>query len=308
MNDIEVKNLRKTFQSGKVVAVDDVSFSVKKGEFFGLLGVNGAGKTTTINMLTGLLKMDSGSVKLLGHTLEENWEYVKNNINVSTAYFPLSDVLTVRQNLRVYARLYNVKNAEKKIDELLGKFELKKLANTRIIKLSSGETTRTALCKGLINDPKILFLDECTVGLDPDIAEKTRNILSDYQKDNKSTIFFTSHYMHEVEELCKRIAFMDQGKIIEINSAKNLKKHIKEQTIEITVKSKALELKKFLQDENIDVLFAKKNTLIFEVTSKQDKVYKIMNKIFKKGFLLKDLHIKKPTLDDVFIKFARGKK
>ena len=180
---IEVINLRKTY--GKVVAVDDVSFKVKKGEIFGFLGVNGAGKTTTINMITGLLQKDSGTIKILNHDPEEAWEYVKNRINVSTAYYPLSDALTIRQNLRIYAKIYGVKNVEQKIMSLMQQFELSHLADRKVADLSSGERTRTALCKGLINDPEVLFLDECTVGLDPDIAEKTRRIIKNYQQKRK---------------------------------------------------------------------------------------------------------------------------
>ena len=310
MKDIEVKNLRKTFgrKEKKVIAVDDVSFYVNRGEIFGFLGPNGAGKTTTINMLTGLLKKDSGEIKLLGKDPIKDWEYVKNKSNVSTAYFPMSGVLTIRQNLRVYAGLYNVKNREKKIDSLLEIFELTKLGNTKVVNLSSGEQTRTALCKGLINDPKLLFLDECTVGLDPDIAEKTRRIIKEYQKKNDCTILFTSHYMYEVEELCDRIAFIDKGNIIRIATADQLKKEIKKHTIELKVKDKHGELIKFLQDENINIIFAENNTIIFDVSLEKDKIYKILNKIFTKGFLLDDLHIKKPTLDDVFVNFARSRK
>ncbi|MFC1648245.1 ATP-binding cassette domain-containing protein [Nanoarchaeota archaeon] len=307
MNDIEVKGLSKTFGRRKFLAVNDVSFNVKKGEMFGLLGVNGAGKTTLINMLTGLLKKDNGSIKILGKDPDEDWEYVKNNSNVSTAYFPLSDVLSVRQNLRIYGKIYNVKNVNERIEELLEQFELTHLGNMKVMNLSSGERTRTALCKGLINKPKVLFLDECTVGLDPDIAEKTRRIIKHYQKDTGATILFTSHYMFEVEELCDRIAFMEGGKIVKISTADQLKKEIKKQTIEISVKDKAPELRKFLESENVDVLLAKDNTIIFEVTYEKDKIYKTLNKIFAQGYMLEDLHIKKPTLDDIFINFARKK-
>src|SRR3989338_8946404 len=172
MNYIDVSNLVKTFrEKGRIIkAVDNISFSVRKGEIFGLLGPNGAGKSTTINILTGLLEKDSGTVRILGFEPERNWEFVKNNSNVATAYSWLSDVLSIRQNLRVYAKLYGVKNYEQKITELLELFELKDIADRKIIRLSSGENTRAVLCKGLINDPKVLFLDECTVGLDPDIA------------------------------------------------------------------------------------------------------------------------------------------
>lgn len=310
MNYIEVNNLVKTFRErGKTInAVDGISFSVKKGEIFGLLGANGAGKSTTINMLTGLLEKDSGAIKILGCEPEKNWEFVKNNSNVATAYSWLSDVLTIKQNLRVYARLYGVKSPEEKINELLELFELKDIANRKIIRLSSGENTRVVLCKGLINNPKVLFLDECTVGLDPDIADKTRNIIKDYSKKNDCSILFTSHYMREVEELCGRIAFMSGGKIIRIDTSSNLKKLIKKHTVEIAVKKNIALLREFLKTEGVEIIFEKENSMVFEVTTKGDKMYKVISKIFHKGFMLSSLHVKGPTLDDIFIKIARKDK
>ncbi|MEK6943257.1 MAG: ABC transporter ATP-binding protein [Nanoarchaeota archaeon] len=306
MNYIEVSNLVKTFkEKGKTItAVDGISFNVKKGEIFGLLGPNGAGKSTTINILTGLLEKDSGMIKILGYEPEKNWEFVKNNSNVATAYSWLSDVLTVRQNLRVYAKIYGVKNHEKKIDEMLNLFELKDLENRKVIRLSSGENTRVVLCKGLINNPKVLFLDECTVGLDPDIADKTRKIIKNYQKQNDCTILFTSHYMQEVEELCDRIAFMSNGKIAKVDTSTNLKKLVKEHTVEISVKQNTAALKKFLEKEGIKTIMSN-GKLIFETTKENDKIYKIMSKIFRQGFILTHLDIKSPTLDDIFIKLAR---
>ncbi|MBI2101040.1 ABC transporter ATP-binding protein [Candidatus Woesearchaeota archaeon] len=309
MDCIEVYDLVKTFrEKGKeIVAVDGISFKVKKGEMFGLLGPNGAGKSTTINILTGLLEKDSGTVKILGFEPEKNWEFVKNNSNVATAYSWLSDVLTVRQNLRVYAKIYGVKNTEKRINELLEMFELGNVADRKVIRLSSGENTRAVLCKGLINNPKVLFLDECTVGLDPDIADKTRSLIKNYQKENDAAILFTSHYMYEVEQLCDRIAFMSNGKIISIDTSSNLKKLIKKHTVEIAVKKDIKPLMEFLKTEGVEIIFAKDNSIVFEVTTEHDKMYKVISKIFHKGFMLSNLHVKGPTLDDVFIKIARQK-
>ena len=309
MNYIEVSNLVKSFrEKGKIIkAVDGISFNVKKGEIFGLLGPNGAGKSTTINILTGLLEKDSGVVNLLGFEPEKNWEYVKNNTNVATAYSWLSDVLTIRQNLRVYAGLYGVKNRERRINSLLELFELENIADRKVIRLSSGENTRAVLCKGLINAPKVLFLDECTVGLDPDIADKTRNIIKNYQKENDCSILFTSHYMYEVEELCDRIAFMSNGKIMSIDTSSNLKKLIKKHTVEIAVKKNIKLLKELLKTEGVEIVIEKNNSIVFEVTTENDKMYKVISKIFHKGFLLSNLHVKGPTLDDIFIKIARQK-
>ena len=310
MYTVEVKNLSKSFtEKGKIVkAVKNISFRVKKGEVFGLLGPNGAGKTTTLNMLNGLLEKDKGSIKILGYDPKDNWEYVKNRMNVATAYFSLSEVLTIRENLKVYGKLYGVKKIDEKINEMLKLFELEHLRNRKVIRLSSGERTRVALCKGFINDPEVLFLDECTVGLDPDIAEKTRMIIKDYQKTHKTTIIFTSHYMYEVEELCKRIAFMDKGRILRTDTAKNFKKLIKKTAVELTVKDKMPTVRKVLKDKNINVMQTGTNTIMFEVESSSDKLFKIMNTIFKAGAKLSDMHVQKPTLDDIFIRIARGKK
>lgn len=309
MYSIEVKNLVKTFETkqGVVRAVNNISFSVKKGEIFGLLGQNGAGKTTTLNILNGLLSMDSGSIKILGKDPEQAWEEVKNKVNVATAYYSLSEVLTIRQNLRVYARLYGVKNVEEKMHYLLDLFELKDLADKKVTLLSSGERTRVSLCKGFINDPEVLFLDECTVGLDPDIAEKTRSIIKQYQEKHNTTMIFTSHYMFEVEELCDRIAFMDKGKILKIDTADNFKKKIRKQTVELAVKENFKGLLRLLKEKNITVLNTGTNTVVFEIDIVSDKLYKLMNLIFRQGVKLSNMHLNKPTLDDIFIQIARSK-
>jgi len=310
MTIIKVRKLRKQFKEKKniVKAVNNISFDIKKGEIFGLLGPNGAGKTTTINILTGLINKDSGTVKLFNKNLENDWEYIKNRTNVSTAYYPLSDVLTVHQNLLIYAKIFNIKNPRDKIKDLLEKFELTRLANRQVVKLSSGEKTRAALCKGLINDPEILFLDECTVGLDPDIAQKTRAIIKELQKKHNTTILFTSHYMYEVEELCDRIAFMSNGKIFRIDTAQNLKNIIDKQIVEIIVRKKHKDLLELLEERGLNIILSEKGKIHFEITRSDDKVYKVLNRIFSSGFKLDHLNIKRPTLDDIFIKIARDKK
>lgn len=308
MSIISVRNLQKTFKHRKEVvnAVKNISFDVKKGEIFGLLGPNGAGKTTTINMLTGLTSHDSGIIKIFNKDPKKDWEYVKNNSNVSTAYYPLSEALTVYQNLMVFAKIYNIKNPKEKIKHILHQFELDKLANRRVSKLSSGEMTRTALCKGLINDPKVLFLDECTVGLDPDIAQKTREILKNFQKKFNATILFTSHYMAEVEQLCDRIAFMSDGEIFRIDTADNLKEMIELHEIHIIVKENKEKLIEILNEKNITLKIDNDN-IRFNISKSDDAVYKILNRLFTQGVKISHLDIKRPTLDDIFIKIARKK-
>ncbi len=309
MNILDVSNLRKTYTTGgkKTHAVKGVSFSIKKGEIFGLLGPNGAGKSTTINILSGLLMRDGGSIRMFGKNFDSNQEWIKSRMNVASAYFGLSDLLTVRQNLKVYSKLYGVKNYEARIAELIKDFELEPLEHKKSYFLSSGERTRLNLCKGLINNPDFLLLDECTVGLDPEIGEKTRTLIMDYKDQHDLAILFTSHYMFEVEELCKRIAFMSHGRIWRIDSASNLKKLIKKQKVEMKFLKPQPGVKRFLNSKGIDVTFCDEHTIHFEVSTRTDKLYKIMNQLFKKGIKVRDMHIQRPTLDDIFIHVARRK-
>jgi ABC-2 type transport system ATP-binding protein len=307
MNALTVKNLIKTYKtkSGKIKAVDNISFSVKKGEIFGLLGVNGAGKSTTISILTGLQHADSGEVKIFGKDYKKHEEEIKLRSNVATAYYTLSFNLTVKQNLQVYARLYNVKNRNEKIAELLEKFMMTKHLNSRVRALSSGEKTRLSLIKSLLNDPELLFLDECTVGLDPDMAEVTRDLLQQHNKETGCTIIFTSHYMQEVERLCDRIAFMDEGKIVKIGTSKDLLKELEFQKIHLHFSHGIRKAKELLNKENIK--FAEhKGILTFQLKNEQKLLYNILEKFTKANIPFDDIQLDKPTLEDYFLKRARS--
>ncbi len=222
-----VTNLKKQYKTkhGTVNALNGVSFSVKKGEIFGLLGPNGAGKTTTINILTGLLTADSGTTSYFGQPFGED---VQNKINVSRGYSYLNGTLTVEQNLRVYAKMYDVKDPTKKIHTLLKSFGIADLKDRQVYELSSGQRTRVNLCKALVNDPELLFLDEATAGLDPDIAVDVRSVI----KKLPTTIVFTSHIMQEIEELCDRVAFVKRGQVLAIDKPSSLKKKLGKKTLE----------------------------------------------------------------------------
>lgn len=299
---IYVKDLRKNY--GKYEALKGVSFKVKKGEIYGFLGPNGAGKSTTINILSGLLTADSGEVKILGKEIND----VKYDLNVVTAYQWMIGILTVRQNLNVFAKLFNIKNHKKRIDELLDSFKLKHLQHKKAFGLSSGENTRLNLCKGFINNPKVILLDECTVGLDPDIARHTREMIKGFQKNHGTTILFTSHLMNEVEELCNRIAFIQNGRIIKVGAIPELKKMIKKQTIIIDFYDPKKSVKEFFQKIGIDLIQCKKNKVIFELENADNKLHEIVHPLIKQGFKIKDMAIKKPDLEDIFIDVSRGQK
>jgi len=308
MNSLEVRGLRKVFQEGKesVVAVEDISFSIKKGEIFGILGVNGAGKSTTINMLLGLTTPSSGTITILDKDPVKDSEFIRQRINVANAYQPLNDVLTVQQNLLIYAKLYGVKNPKQKLLDLTKLFMLSPLLNREMIKLSSGEKTRLILAKSFLNDPELIFMDECTVGLDPDMAELTRKIIKKYNGDHKCSILFTSHYMLEVEELCDRIAFMDKGRIVKVGTAKEILKDLKLQSLELHVLKDMGKLVALLKKEQYS--FLEKNGFVTITLPNAEKViHTMLQKIIESGIKFDDIHLKKPTLEDYFIQMARKK-
>jgi ABC-2 type transport system ATP-binding protein len=209
---LEVEHLTKRFDG--VTAVDDVSFSARRGEILGLLGPNGAGKTTTIQLLLGLTAPTSGHVRIFGLDLRSHRRAILQRVNFSSAYISLPFNLSVRENLEVFGRLYGVKDRAGRIARLLEMFEIPDVANTVTGKLSSGQVTRVNLCKAFLNDPEILFLDEPTASLDPDIAEKVRSALKRVQRERGVTILYTSHNMREIELVCDRVIFLSHGRVV----------------------------------------------------------------------------------------------
>jgi len=207
---IEVENLVKSF--GSVRAVDGLYFAVEEGTITGLLGPNGAGKTTTIQMLLDLITPTSGTIRIFGKEYKTAREDILQSINFSSPYVSLPGNLTVYENLLTFGRLYGVKELRKKIDELVDFFEIRDFLKKMTYNLSTGQLTRLNLTKALLNDPKLLLLDEPTASLDPDIADRTRQLLMRIQKERGVTILYTSHNMEEVEEICDKVIFIQHGK------------------------------------------------------------------------------------------------
>ena len=221
---LKVKNLTKSF--GDFTAVDRVSFELKKGEILGLLGPNGAGKTTTIQMLLGTLKPTSGQIEYFGKDFFANRSEVLQEINYASAYSRLPWRLTAGENLDVYARLYGVKNRKERIDKLMREFEVSEIKNKTMDGPSAGQSTRVMLCKAFINYPKLILLDEPTASLDPDIASRVRQFLLRQQQEYQVSMLFTSHNMKEVTEVCDRVIFLKNGKIIAEDTPENLAKRV----------------------------------------------------------------------------------
>lgn len=209
---VTVERLTKTY--GKFTAVHDVSFVVHAGEIAGLVGPNGAGKTTIIHMMLGLILPNGGSVRLFGKSLETDREQILQRLNFTSPYMAFPVRLTVFENLRVFAGIYNVRDPAAKINELLEQFGIGRLKKKPMSRLSSGEITRVGLCKAFLNNPELLLLDEPTAYLDPQAAVQVREVLLDLQKSRGTTILYTSHNMHEVERMCDRILFLSKGSII----------------------------------------------------------------------------------------------
>ncbi len=219
---LKVINLTKSFNSFQ--AVKGVSFDLYPGEILGLLGPNGAGKTTIIHMLLGLTSPTSGEIRIFGLNPEKarQREKILSRMNFSSTYVAMPYSLTLRESLMVFARLYGVKKARARIDQLIEQFELKEVADRPVRTLSSGQMTRLNLAKAFINDPDILLLDEPTASLDPDIADRTRRYLMEVKRSCKMAILYTSHNMQEMEEISDRLLFLHHGEIIACGSPEEL--------------------------------------------------------------------------------------
>ena len=234
-NLVEVKNIKKNY--GKNEAVKGISFNIKEDEILGLLGPNGSGKTTTIGMLLGLLKPTSGEIFINGQKLEGNRIEILEQINFISPYIELPKKLTVKQNLTVYGKLYKINNINERIEFLSEKLRLGRLLNSITGELSSGQKNRVSLAKALINEPKVLLLDEPTASLDPEVGDFVRSFLEDYKKEKKISILLASHNMNEVTRLCKSILMMKDGIIIDKGNPEELiNKHGRKNLEEVFLK------------------------------------------------------------------------
>ena len=223
-NSIEVINLSKSYKSKQ--AVNNINFKINENEIVGLLGPNGSGKTTTIGMILGLLKPSNGKVLINGMDIEKNKISLLNKMNFISPYIELPIKLKVKQNLIVYGKLYNIKNLNERIDYLFNTLRLNELLDKVTGELSSGQKNRVSLAKALINDPKILLLDEPTASLDPETGDFIRTFLENYKKEKKIAVLLASHNMDEVKRLCGSVLMMNDGNIIDRGTPDDLiKKH-----------------------------------------------------------------------------------
>ena len=300
-NVIEVKNLRHTYDNKKYV-LEDISFEVRKGEVFGLLGRNGAGKTTTIKILTTLILPTYGSVNILGYDIKKDGLKIRSRIGL-VQQLPSIEFTTVEKNLDIYGMLWglNKKMRKEKIEELLEIFDLKNIRKKDAIDLSGGERRRLQIAREFMHDMDILFLDEPTVGLD---VVMRRNLLNYIKKlVNKGlTIVFTTHMLEEAEYLCDRIAVIDNGKIVTVDTLNNLKiKYGGKRTVEFKIKNINLnELKNKLNVNNDDIKIVE-DRLIVLTENPYDIVEMVIDKVKQYNGKIMWLNIRDKTLEDVFL-------
>jgi ABC-2 type transport system ATP-binding protein len=312
---IECKDLVRIYRSSdrflkkkrETLAVNNISFEVRHGELFGMLGPNGAGKTTTIKMMTTLLLPTSGQIKVLGHDVAKDPFAVRKRIGlVLGGERGLYTRVTARQNLRYFADLYAVPMniREKRINDLLERVDLKERADTRVEDYSRGMKQRLHLAKGLINDPEVIFLDEPTIGLDPEAALDARRMIKELVREGK-TLLLTTHYMYEADELCDRIAVINKGKIVALDTPKGLKSLVKDLCI--------IEVEGFgITDKDTEMLRSlpgvkavsasmneDKQVLRVQVTEASEMLTPVANKLGEGKVI--GVRVKEPTLEDAYL-------
>ncbi len=302
---IDVRNLTKKFDG--FTAVDSISFEVEEGEVFGLLGPNGAGKTTTINMLSTLLKPTSGSAKVAGYDIVKERDNVRRSIGIVFQEPALDNKLTGRENLEFHAMMYGMSKEERKkrIGEVLELVDLSDKADVLVENYSGGMKRRLEIARGLIHKPKVLFLDEPTLGLDAQTRRHIWNYIKKLSKEGSITIILTTHYMEEADYLCDRVAIIDHGKIITMDTPKNLKDKLGGDVITFEVEERVEELMNAISKLRF-VKSVKRHDgkLTVTVGQGEKRIPELIGISQKMGINIKSVSLHKPSLEDVFLHFT----
>jgi ABC-2 type transport system ATP-binding protein len=305
VNVIEVRNLSKTF--GKLKAVDNVSFEVKTGEIFGFLGPNGAGKSTTINMLTTLLKPSSGTAQVCGYDVYKNANEVRRNVGVVPQEYTADEDMTGRDNIILCADLYGLARSisQPHAEELLKLVELTDAANRKVSTYSGGMRRRLELASGLINYPKLLFLDEPTLGLDVQTRTAVWNYIRMVKQQYHMTLFLTTHYLEEADALCSRIAIIDHGHIVKIGTPDELKASVGGDVIVIGVVEKTPDISSAVAQIKL-VKDVKKNDGVYRIKAErgEEATPEIIDLIRSRGLHVTKIALTKPTLDEAYLEYT----
>lgn len=302
---IRVENLTKVFNKA-LVAVDRINFNVKKGEIFGFLGPNGAGKTTTINMLITVLKPTSGKAEILGHDIAKQSDAVRYSIGVVPQEYTADEDLTGLENIMLCADMYGISRdiSKKRAADLLELVELTKFKDKKTQTYSGGMRRRLELASGLINRPKVLFLDEPTLGLDVQTRAATWNYIKTLKKEFGMTLFMTTHYLEEADSLCDRIAIIDHGKIVVVGTPEELKDSIGGDIITLSIQKDTDItgiIKKIPQVKEVKL---DDKTYTIKTESAELAAPLIIEAIRKEGHIVSKLSLTKPTLNEVYLQYT----
>ncbi len=305
MKAIQVKNLTKNFNG--VVAVDNITFDVDTGELFGLLGPNGAGKTTTINMLSTLLKKTSGSGTVAGFDISKNKNDVRRSIGVVFQEPALDSKLTGRENLEFHSMMYGIGKEVRKarIRDVLNLVDLTEKERVLVEKYSGGMKRRLEIARGLIHRPKVLFLDEPTLGLDAQTRRHIWDYIKGLNRETDVTIILTTHYMEEADFLCSRIAIMDQGKFVALGSPSKLKDILGGDVVTLEIEGRADELIDLMVSlEWIKTLTQHNGHLSLTLEKGERRIPELINLAHKNSVRVISVHLRKPSLEDVFLHYT----
>lgn len=304
MNAIETIDLTKKF--GNITAVDNVNLQVKEGEIFGLLGPNGAGKSTTISMLCTILKPTSGTAKVNDYDIIYQSIDVRKSIGIVFQDPSVDDRLTGRENMEMHADLYDVPRdvMHSRIDEVLKLVELEDRASDFVSTHSGGMRRRLEIARSLTHHPKVLFLDEPTIGLDPQSREHIWEYIVNLKKKNNITIILTTHYMEEANKLCDRIAIMDRSKITAMDTPENLKKCLKNGTIIIETKNNTLFAAELAKTELAEKITETGKKLNLNVENPHTTLPRIVELGVSAGIYIESISIREPDMDDVFLHYT----
>lgn len=303
MNAVKIKNLTKKF--GYVSAVDNISFCLGEGEILGFLGPNGAGKTTTIQMLLGVLTPTSGEIAYFGKNIATHREEILEQVNFSSTYTNLPMDLTVEETLTYTSHFYMIKNRKERISRIKKIFKLHDIFKQRLVELSSGQLTRLNLAKAFINFPKVLLLDEPTASLDPEAAKYIRDFLLEERKNFKVSIIITSHNMSEVQEICDRVIFINNGKIIADDTPENLAKSIKIVHAEFLFNNCMEEALKYFESKKIE---HKTKGKFVTIDIEEARLSDFLEELKRQGVIYSEISIQKPTLEDYFLEVVTSAK
>ncbi len=295
---IATKNLTKKYDN--LVAVDNLNLNIEEGELFGLLGPNGAGKTTTLLALTTIIKPTSGSATVNGYDIVREPSHVRKSIGIVFQDPSSDDILTGYENLKLHGMLYgmHVELREKRIKEVLELVDLKTRKDDLVKRYSGGMRRRLEIARGLMHHPKVLFLDEPTLGLDPQSRENIWQYIETLSREEKVSLIITTHYMEEVDRLCNRLAIIDKGRIVALDSPANLKKIIGGDVVVMKISNPNIEDIKKL--EFVKSVEAKDNSITLTVTNASEHLPLILQTIGS----VTSVEIHSPTLNDVFLHFT----